>query len=140
MPSIEKARTEQVKEEVTRKLEGLPERQAQRDAARALRQRMKLIYRLRREGKMSTLEQGRGALLLTGLTGSEENYYGITILHSKASVSLAYDRQGNLSWASRPIRQDHEDTQEIFDFSDELSASAGDDDFLSLLDGLPIEQ
>jgi hypothetical protein len=131
MPTPEKARQEQIREEVSQKLEGLEFRQEQRNAARALVRRMKIVQKLRREHALDKLEEARDLLVRGGLHANEELYYGITLLHTNASTVLAYDREGKISWTSRPRKEKlWENPQEAFDFSSETSDDPSSDDWV----------
>ncbi len=78
-----------IKERVSNALDGLAQRQASRNAARAMGARIQHVYKLRRDGALDEVGQAWNALSDSDIDCHREQSYGLTILHVRCGVMLA---------------------------------------------------
>jgi hypothetical protein len=117
-------------DEIRAKLSGFEVRQLIRDAARRQSGILHKAYSFRKAGRFDVFED---AIKLVeaefGWESNLETYYGVKMLHLQCGMTLCYDPEGTLSWASAPrSNRNPENGQYEMEFIDEsegacLSAS-----------------
>jgi len=109
-----------LRDQVRERLEGLAERQAQRDAARAWKIRKNCLLSAKHRGMLDDIYSANGFLVGFGTTWVEERVYGMTMIATDTGLLLAYRPDGYLD--RRPRREICHHFQEPL-FTAETSAS-----------------
>ena len=102
-----------LRDEIRSRLEGQEQRQAQRAAARAHRNRLNRVQEARREGKLDTLPEAEQCLSGIGITWKTTECYGMTLVDTSVGVFLPYRPDGVLDYR-RLLRQPPSDQAPLF--------------------------
>ena len=113
-----------LRDRVRERLDGMAERQAQRDAARAWANWKARVLSAKYDGRLVHLSQAKDTLKLLHTTWVEERVYGMTLLATDTGLLLAYSPGGVLDRPASRILHPHHFQEPLFTAETSASPSA----------------